>query len=292
MDGQLIKVYATSDGGIAHWANPRRMHLHKKTPAGTTVCCTSVTAGGIVKGRTKEGYWVTTHDFVPTDEVKRELHEDTNDGECALIGHVKHTTDELHFTLIATNDTVTHSENFAKEKDCYFSNLGPEAACLHFQAIKYQFRQTGITLLARTRYDEVIHGVVTYIPQARIRPSYAFSNGLITADFGGPSFPSRSSIEVGMWVYARRLKSRSKDAVTNEMLDAKDVGPYRPETFRYYPVDDSADDYDETAPNPNPLVLIGHVVEVQGQDPNLDGPVTVKIQGLYEVLERIVLFGI
>ncbi|KAI1762085.1 hypothetical protein GGR53DRAFT_468687 [Hypoxylon sp. FL1150] len=292
-DEQVIKVYATADGSIAPWTNPRRIHLHKVTPCGKVVCCASVTAGGIVKGRTNDVYWLTTHKFVPADKEECKLHADTSDHGCACVGHIKHTTEDLHFTIIAIHDTVAHSEVVAKSTDCYLSDLGPMAACLHYQAIRYQFNLADMALMARTRFDEVIHGALISIPEARIRPSYApfpwqpRSSGLMMARFGGPSFPSRSQVEMGMWVYARRLESRGTDEATNKKLDAKEVGPYRPETFRYYPVEDGVEDGD----NPNPLVLIGHVVEVQGKDVNLDGSVTVKIQGLYEVLERIVFFG-
>ncbi|KAI1770716.1 hypothetical protein F4818DRAFT_455488 [Hypoxylon cercidicola] len=290
MDDQLIKVYATSDGGIAHWTNPRRVHLHKKTPSGTTVCRPSVIAGGIVQGRAGAAYFVTTDSLVPSGRDELQSHADTNDGTCARIGQVRHADDELHFALIAIGDTVAHGRAVAAARDRYFSSLGPTAACLHRQALKCRFQETGVALLARTRYDEAIHGVVTSIPGARHRPSAsrAEPGALIGARFGGRAFPGRSRIDVGMWVYARRAGGGGGgggDAATDEMLDAKDVGPYRPETFRYCPVGASA-------PDPNPLVLVGHVVEVRGRDLDADGSVAVGIQGLYEVLERVVLFGV
>ncbi|KAI4869650.1 hypothetical protein F4820DRAFT_471834 [Hypoxylon rubiginosum] len=311
MDDQPIKVYATSDGGIAHWTNPRRVHLHKKTPSGTTVCCPSVTAGGVVQAKTGEVYFLTTHAFVPAsggeDEELRSPYADTNDATCARIGTVEHTSPELRFALIAVSDAVAHAEAVARARDrCYLpphKNLGPTAACLHYQAVRYQFKEAGeMRLLARTRYDEAIHGVMTGVPEAaEVRPSSApfpgrtRSSGLMTARFGGASLPGRgSAVEVGMWVYARRLGSGGGDAATNKMLDARDVGPYPPETFQYVPPakKDDSDADASAAPNPNPLVLVGHVVEVQGQDRDPDGSVTVKIQNLYEVLERIVFFGV
>ncbi|XXG98357.1 Transcription initiation protein spt3 [Hypoxylon texense] len=291
-----IKVYETADGSITDWQHPRRVHLHKKTRDGTTECSPSVIAGGLAQGRKGQVYFLAIDKLMDDPNDRYRPYRYNPDGTCACIGHFSIMDRRHHWALFTIDSTVVPKEVVAAaEKDLTMTNL--DATCLTHKAIKEQYDGTEMALLARTPHDEAIHGAMIHVPETRPRdeskekfPSYGPSSGEMIARFGGPKYPGRSRVELGMWVYTRRIGGRSRDARTNEMLDKRSIGPYPPQTFSYVKPskkDDSDADGDaDTASNPNPLILVGSVVEVRDGDWSPDGSTTVMIHSLYESMEN------
>ncbi|XXG98358.1 hypothetical protein Hte_004681 [Hypoxylon texense] len=274
MDRSLIKVYSHPGGAGDHWADPRQIHLHEKTPSGTTKCSSSnFIAGGIVWDPNGAVFFMTTDRFIPSNQDDLEQHTDTSDGTCAYVGHVKHTSrTPSYYCLITINDSVADSRAIAESRDRFLALPldGPRGACWSREVIegrneiKWGERRT--VDQAERRAPHVMH--VRYLPE-------------ISA--GGWTL-------LGMWVYARRGRGRgssssSNDAATNPKLDRRGNGPYGPEISRYCPVDTASG---ASTHSSSSLVLIGHTAHSEYPDRWFDGmPVQVEIQGLYEVLMEI-----
>ncbi|KAI1386562.1 uncharacterized protein F4822DRAFT_444927 [Hypoxylon trugodes] len=278
-----IKVYATPDGTIENWTNPRRIHLHKTTPYGTVQCCDSVTAGGIVEDSNENLYFLTSDQFIPEDADQRDLHTNTNDATCAPIGHVKHTSRNLRYTLIIVNDCVADEVTTKKALgSCGISVSGQMSfkAALHPLLIKKRQRESDMLVLARTRHNEVIKGNITFFPPGNIAPWKQGAAKLMTARFD-PSY-LLGKLEVGAWVYAIRPEAlKTKNWITCALNDEY-FGPFEEEKiFQYFPFDHPRHN------SPDTLILVGHVVEVRSRGADNSEPVEVGIQGAYEVLTEI-----
>ncbi|KAI1657891.1 hypothetical protein F4813DRAFT_396061 [Daldinia decipiens] len=272
----IIKVYSSEDDSLVVWTNPRHIHLHKKTSSGRTACCDSFTAGGIVENHVGTLHFLTSDRFVPADA---EPYMDTRDKTCACVGYVQHTSRRLHYTLVAISDAVADREAIRQAKilGCIpASTQQIHEFTMRPIMLRDLHRQYGLTLLARTRHNQVIKGRLTVLPRKAIDPSYRGSR-LVFAQFD----PALVYLDEGMWVYARQPSAEMLDNMTNEMLARLDSGPYHCETFRYrYNFSHSNQPY-------YTLRIVGHIVEIRGRDS--DGCVEVAIQCSHEVLSEISL---
>ncbi|KAI0840696.1 hypothetical protein F5Y06DRAFT_308506 [Hypoxylon sp. FL0890] len=275
----IIKVYATPDDSSDDWTRPQRIHLHEEISLNTTVCCESFTAGGIIEDQGGELFYLTSDKIVPRSSKKRERHIDTEDRECTCIGSIKHTSRSLHYALISINESVVDCTAIEYAKDMHvpvWSQLSYEAA-MHPALIKYHHMKSDMAVLARTPDNEVFIGHIKKLPSKVVRPSFLGSGELMVAQFE-PWTPRE--LEVGMWVYARRPGAISTNPRVNTMLKQLDHGPYSPEVFSYRRDIQHFD-------HGNPLVLIGHIVEIGGSGSGQDGKTEVTIQSAYEVLTEI-----
>ncbi|KAI1377577.1 hypothetical protein F4677DRAFT_41247 [Hypoxylon crocopeplum] len=281
-----IRVYHTTDGTIEHWTNPRRIHLHKKTTAGLTVCCESITAGGVIEDPDGELFYLTSDQLtLPARGQSAELYQDTFDKGCVCVGHVKHTNTDLHYALVTVDGIASEdSRKIAKYYHMTASGRNSFKVALHPVVLKYQHTKSDLLVMARTRHDEIIRGRITSLPKKTMIPASLGRSEQMVARFS--SAHPLEKIEAGMWVYARREGvgvGKSREAVdTDGKLNRLDPGPYPSGTFRYVPPGNA------TPVVPNPLVLIGHIVEVRGggrMDP--DAPVEAVVQSAYEVLAEL-----
>ncbi|KAI0109926.1 hypothetical protein F4814DRAFT_450888 [Daldinia grandis] len=271
-----IKVYSAEYGRLVVWTNPRRVHLHKKTPSGRTICCDPFTAGGIVETPAHTLHFLTSDRFVPRDTGP---YMDTSDKACECIGHVQHTSRRLHYALVAINDAVAGREAVRQAKilgcvpasmqQMYDFTMPPAM-------VKHLHRQYGLTLLARTRHNQIIRGRVTVLPRKAIDSARRGSR-LALAQFD----PALVRLDEGMWVYARHPSTETLDNMTGEMLARLDSGPGRSETFRYQYNFSPA-----TLPSYT-LRVVGHIVEIRNRGP--DGRVEAAIQCSHEVFSEISL---
>ncbi|OTA93800.1 hypothetical protein M434DRAFT_30642 [Hypoxylon sp. CO27-5] len=277
----IIKVYATTEGSSEDWMRPRRVHLHEKISPNTTVCCKSVTAGGIVEDQDGTLLYLTLDKLVPDSAEKRDKHTDTEDRDCTCIGNIKHTSRKLHYSLITIHGSVADigAIERARELGVPISGQLSFEAAMHPAVIRYLHRRSELVVLARSPYNDVFIGRIASLPSKIVRPSFLGSGDLMVAKFD--HWPSRQ-LEVGMWVYARRAGVTSLDPMVAQMLRRLDHGPYPSKAFKYNSHPDSP-----TFFKGNPLVLIGHIVEVRGCAAGPDAQVEVTIQGAYEVLTEI-----
>ncbi|KAI1399370.1 hypothetical protein F4819DRAFT_465480 [Hypoxylon fuscum] len=285
----LIKVYATAKAAgdpQTDWSDPRKIHLHVKTPTGTTTCCQSVTAGGIVEDPDGTLFFLTSDQFVPLPSHELERYTDTNDGTCACIGSVKHTSRRLHYTMITINDSVADSASIDNAKNDNVSVASKDAfgAALNTICLKHQLAYEDKRVMARTQHNDIIKGRVGCLIRKGHRHSPSQDNYMMAA------FESNSAgndqVDTGMWVYTRRPKGSEEcgsDRTIDETIHKLDSGSYSPGVFRYYP----KDTYHGTLEDPNPLILVGHVVEVHRQGLDHEGPVEAKIHDLYDIFTDI-----
>ncbi|KAI8964375.1 hypothetical protein F5Y11DRAFT_345521 [Daldinia sp. FL1419] len=271
---EVIKVYSTEDSNLTDWTNPRRIHMHRKTPSGVTVCCESFTAGGMVENPYNTLAFLTSDRFVPSD---LELYTGTNDKSCACIGHVQHTSRWLRYALITISDALADSKEIRYAKT--FGSVPTPTqrmydAAMHPLVLLNLYRRGGLVLLARTRYNEVIRGHITILPRKAIYPSCRGPR-LVIAQFER----TLGDGDIGMWVYARQPGFPMLDKRTDERLAKLNCGPYPSETFRHR----------DNLSYPNqfhyPLPVVGHIVEIRGRD--MDGQVEVAIQCAHEVFTDI-----
>ncbi|KAI1416788.1 hypothetical protein F5Y13DRAFT_153071 [Hypoxylon sp. FL1857] len=275
----VIKVYATDDGSSEDWTRPRRIHLHERISPTTLVCCESVMAGGIVEDQGGKLLYLTSDTFVPRGSRRREKHADTGDGCCTCIGRIKHTSRTLHYALITINESVANSEDIATAKNLRVAVSGQRSyeVAMHPSLIRYHHRESDLAVLARTQYNDVFIGRIKTLPTTVVRPCFLGSSDLMVAVFDARL---TRKPEVGMWVYARRPGTTSRDSRVREMLEELDVGSYPPETFSY------RSDY-HSFRHGNPLILVGHIVDVRDSAAGQGGQVEATIQSAYEVLTEI-----
>ncbi|KAI1134358.1 hypothetical protein F5Y05DRAFT_398432, partial [Hypoxylon sp. FL0543] len=269
----IIKVYATADADSDGWTRPRRIHLHEKTSPNTTVCCASVIAGGIVEDQDGEVLYLTSDRLVPESAERRGRHAETEDGACACIGTVKHTSRSLHYALIRINESVADREAITHAKDMRVPVSGQLSfeAAMHPALIKYYHMKSDMVVLARTPSNEVFIGCIKTLSKKVLQPSFLGCDELMVAQFD-PWGPRQ--LEVGTWVYAGRPGVVSNDLGLNTMLTELDHGPYRAEVFSCHSDEAELD----------PLVLVGHIAEVRERISSGDARIEATIQGAYEVL--------
>ncbi|KAI0152547.1 hypothetical protein F4776DRAFT_670171 [Hypoxylon sp. NC0597] len=275
----IIKVYATTDGSSEDWTRPRRIHLHEKISPNETVCCESVTAGGIVEDQDGRLFYLTSDKFVPGSAEERDRHTETEDGDCTCIGNIKHTSRVLRYALVSINGSVADVRAIERAKNLRVPVSGQLSfeAAMHPAVIRYHHRNSDLVVLARTPHNDIFVGRIATLPSKVVRPSFLGSGDLMVAKFD--PWPPRQ-LEAGMWVYARRPGAISFDLMIAQMLKRPDHGPYPSKVFSYHPNNISFD-------HGNPLVLIGHIVEVRGCAAGPEGQTEVTIQGAYEVLTEI-----
>ncbi|OTB06417.1 hypothetical protein M426DRAFT_318826 [Hypoxylon sp. CI-4A] len=250
----VIRVYATKEDSNADWTNPRHVHIHRRTTAGETVCSGSATAGGVVSDADGTLFTLTTSKLIPEGAP----HLDTDNGSCRWIGFAQHTSRRLHYTLVTICPTLADDQARETAKRDRVAVAGDQAS------IALEKAQSDLVVLGRSQDNEILSGRITASPSP--------TDKLMTAQFDAVG-----QIDAGMWVYAQRPGVISQDAAVRAQLEQLHKGPYRPEMFRYYP----------DATSTNPLVLVGHIVEVHGSEKKDGGPTEVTVQGAYEVLAEI-----
>ncbi|KAI4869649.1 hypothetical protein F4820DRAFT_385786 [Hypoxylon rubiginosum] len=157
MDRSLIKVYSRPRDAVDHWADPRYIHLHKKTPSGATECGKQLVAGGIVQDPNGAVFFMTTDRLIPSNQEDLEQNIDTSGGTCAYIGHVKHTSRKLNYCLITISGSVADSKAIAESRDRFLTLPldGPWGACWDREVIKGQLGRSWFDVATRTTRNEI-----------------------------------------------------------------------------------------------------------------------------------------
>ncbi|KAI1092715.1 hypothetical protein F5B19DRAFT_502076 [Rostrohypoxylon terebratum] len=269
-----IKVYETADGSDAHWAQPRRVHLHEKEPSGKTLCCSSVTAGGIVEDPDQWIFWLTSDKFVPESESELEQHADTKDENCDHIGYIRHTNRNLHYTLIDIPiDSIGRSARARIEP---ISSDQAYRAAIHPVLVKDQHRKYDLAVMTRSRNREIMVGHIISLPSKVARPAYMGTGELMVAEFLPTDGSLPSKIDIGTWLYVRKPTTSTKVEITvNDLKDEDgDVTIIRVNDANRMPL------------RLIPVVLLGHIVDVREAN-DQDGSARVTIQGAYQVLTEM-----
>ncbi|KAI1211045.1 uncharacterized protein F4807DRAFT_466855 [Annulohypoxylon truncatum] len=275
-----IKVYDTPDGSDVRWTEPRRVHLHKRTPSGATLCCASVTIGGVVEDPDNWLVWLTSDQLVPESESQLEQHSDTSDESCVCIGYVKHTSRNLHYTLIDIFVNLRDTGVLTAGKD-YISGKLSYKATLHPVIVKDQHRKSDLVVMTRSRHQDVMTGCITSLPTRIARPAYMGTGELMVAHFDPSQGRVPSRIDVGTWVYVRK-PSHDISPETNGVRGIEELE----DGMNYVGVFGGHGGYDGRKKTFIPVVLLGHIVEVD-ESGSKNASVRVTIQGSYEVLTEI-----
>ncbi|KAI1458012.1 hypothetical protein F4805DRAFT_153939 [Annulohypoxylon moriforme] len=277
-----IKVYDTPDGSDVHWMQPRRAHLHKKTPSGATLCCPSVTLGGVIEDPDKSLFWMTCDQLVPKSEAEIEQHKDTSDEHCACIGIVEHTSRNLHYTLINILIDVRNTGPIKDGVD-YISGYLSYRGALHPVLVKDQHRASDLIVMTRGRNGQVMTGRITSLPTRVARPAYMGTGELMVAKFDPAKGPVPSKIDAGTWVYVRKV-GRNAGPESNGVrgVERFEDGVNYAGTFR----EGGGDNNDDHEGIRIPVIQLGHIVEVD-ESGDKNASVRVTIQGSYEVLTEI-----
>ncbi|KAI0889118.1 uncharacterized protein GGS22DRAFT_196794 [Annulohypoxylon maeteangense] len=275
-----IKVYDTLDGSDVHWTQPRRVHLHRRTPSGDTLCCASVTIGGLVEDANLYLLGLTSDRLVPESETQIEEHTDTNDGNCVCVGFVKHTSRNLHYTLINISLDMNNMDPIQDGTD-YISTASSYKATLHPVLVRQQHMKADLVVMTRTRNQEVMTGRIISLPTKVARPAYVGTGELMVASFDPSRGRVPSNIDVGTWVYVKKPDSGNNPR-TNGIRELHHLV----DGTSYVGVFETGDEDYYIGSHYIPVVLLGHIVEVCDNG-DREASVRVTIQGAYEVLTEM-----
>ncbi|KAI2471047.1 hypothetical protein F4781DRAFT_150609 [Annulohypoxylon bovei var. microspora] len=277
-----IKVYDTPDGSDVPWSQPRRIHLHETTPSGATLCCASVTVGGVVEDPNKKLLWITSDRLVPRPERQLRRHADTSDESCVCIGCVQHTSRKLNYTLINIHVDTSQKGPIRYGTHCISGQLSYKAT-LHPVLAKYLHRQSDLVVMTRSRNEEVMTGHITVLPTKVVRPAYLATGELMVAQFDPSCGRVPGKIDAGTWVYVRKPVGGD----SNPIIEEERAFPRLNDRGRYAGIFNRNEDDGILRQDNVPVVLLGHIVEVRDRGGDENAKVEVTIQSSYEVLTEI-----